>query len=103
MDSGIPPNITVSDNSSLTSDEVEMYKYALGIIVLLMVSVYYISKATTRTARLNAFMWSCAIIGGTIAGFVASYMIPPKYPEIVSLTPDGYGVLHPDVKAPLVR
>jgi len=97
------PNIIASNNSNLTSEELEMYKYAFGVIVLLMVSVYYISKTNTRSERLNAFMWSSALIGGTVSGVVASNIIPPKYPEIVSITPGGYGILDENVSSSLIR
>ena len=101
MDIGTP-NIIASNNTNLTADELEMYKYAFGVIVLLMISVYYISNTNTRAERLNAFMWSSALIGGTISGVVASNIIPPKYPEILSITPGGYDILDQKVSASLI-
>tara|TARA_B100000767_G_scaffold275374_1_gene312040 strand:- start:2218 stop:2472 length:255 start_codon:yes stop_codon:yes gene_type:complete len=68
-----------SRNQNFDADEYETMKYALGLVSILLMSVYFTSQARNRYERMHTIMWSTAVVGGILAWYLATDLIVPEY------------------------
>lgn len=66
-------------NQNFDAQEYETMKYALGLVTILLLSVYFTSQARNRYERMHTVMWSAAVVGGVLAWYLATDWIIPEY------------------------